>query len=287
MKKQVVLKNIHNFEPRHIFECGQCFRWERQRDGSYTGIALGRVLNVARKDGFFIFNNVTEEEFSDIWQGYFDLHNDYGKIKQTLSTMDIHMKNAVTYGSGIRILNQNLWECILSFIISANNNIPRIQGIIQRLCKRFGDPLEYGGKTYYTFPDADRINANLAFLRVGYRESYLLDACFKVRNGVLDLNKLHLLSTDQARQELMKIKGIGPKVADCILLFGMKRHEVFPVDVWVKRCVTQIYGKEMKNLNPKAFAAKKFGGLAGYAQQYLFYYMRETANKRAGGIQNA
>lgn len=285
MKKQVVLKNIHNFEPRHIFECGQCFRWEREADGSYTIVACGRVINVLKKDECVILNNVTEEEFQDIWHGYFDFETDYGKIKQTLAKHDLFLKSAVKYGGGIRILNQDLWECMISFIISSNNNIPQIQRIIQRLCERFGDRLSYGGKTYYTFPGPDRIVGDLSFSRVGYRERYIKSACTLYLSG--NIAHLDSLDTDSARKKLLTIQGVGPKVADCILLFGLGRREVFPVDVWAKRFLNCFYSEAMKTKTPREFAAEAFGPLAGYAQQYLFYYMREAADERAGGIQNA
>lgn len=286
MKKQVMLKKCdHSLEPKHVFECGQCFRWEREADGSYTIAALDRVINVLKRDGLLIFDNVTEEEFQDIWFDYFDLGTDYACIKSKLSACDEHMKNAVAYGGGIRILNQDLWECVVSFIISANNNIPRIQGILARLCERFGDRMEYRGKVYYTFPSPDRITGDLSFLRAGYRESYIKDACEKFLGG--GFCELEPLSTDDARQKLLKIKGVGPKVADCILLFGLKRREVFPVDVWVNRCLNQLYENDIKNLSPGEFAAERFGTLAGFAQQYLFYYMRGTGFDKRGGIKDA
>ncbi len=285
MKKQVVLKNIHSFEPRHIFECGQCFRWKREADGSYTTVACGQVINVLKKDSFIIFNNVTEEEFYDCWYDYFDLGTDYTQIKQTLSACDDYLKSAVTYGSGIRILNQDLWECVVSFIISANNNIPRIQGIIERLCERFGDRIVFGGKDYYSFPGPERITGDLSFLRAGYREGYLKDACAAFLSG--KIAEVKTLNTDEARKKLLQIKGVGPKVADCILLFGLGRREVFPVDVWVKRCLNSLYGEAIKTKSHREFAAETFGLLAGFAQQYLFYYMRDAGFDITGGIKNA
>ena len=285
MKKQVAVKDIGSFEPQHIFECGQCFRWERERDGSYTAVAKSRVLNVRKENGTVIFDNVTEEEFHDIWHGYFDLSTDYGQIKQTLSTGDFFLKAATEYGGGIRILNQDLWECVVSFIISANNNIPRIQGIIQRLCERFGDRVSYGGKTYFTFPGPERIEGDLSFLRAGYRERYIKNACETFLSGVfLDIKSLN---TDSARKKLLTISGVGPKVADCILLFGLGRREVFPVDVWVKRCLDSLYGEAIKTKTPREFAAETFGPLAGFAQQYLFYYMRDAAFDKTGGMKHA
>lgn len=277
MKKRVILSGIsEEFNPQHIFECGQCFRFLKETDGSYTIVANERVINVLQKNNEIHFNNTTDEEFSDIWEDFFDLKTDYGAIKNTLSQKDEYMKNAVLYGNGIRILRQDLWETIVSFIISANNNIPRIQGIVERLCERFGSPIEYNGKTYFSFPCAEKITGDLSFLRAGYRDAYIKDACSKVTSGELNLNELKSLSTEDARKKLLSVSGIGPKVCDCILLFGLSKCEVFPVDVWVKRSVSALYKTDD---DPREFAKNKFDNLAGYAQQYLFYYMRETNSK--------
>jgi len=281
VKKYVEIKGYENdFVPKHIFECGQCFRFKKECDESYTIVAKGKVINVSSDSGNIILKNTTDEEVADIWFDYFDLGTDYTVIKNTLSA-DKFIKESLNYGNGIRILNQDIWECILSFIISANNNIPRIQGIVEKLCKRFGDKVSAFDNTYYAFPDADRLKSatkeDLSFLRAGYRDSYLLDAIKKVTNGEIDLDSLSDLSTQEAKTELLKVKGIGNKVADCILLFGNKRCETFPVDVWVKRSVGTIYKDEIGDMSISDFANKKFGKFAGYAQQYLFYYMRENS----------
>ena len=281
MKKYVEIKGYDNdFVPKHIFECGQCFRFKKEVDESYTIVAKGKVINVSSDSKSIILKNTTDEEVADIWFDYFDLGTDYSAIKKTLSA-DKYLKESLNYGNGIRILNQDLWECILSFIISANNNIPRIQGIVEKLCKRFGDKISAFDNTYYAFPDADRLKnvtkEELSFLRAGYRDSYLLDAIKKVTDGEIDLDKLSDLPTEQAKSELLKVKGIGNKVADCILLFGNKRSETFPVDVWVKRSVGTIYAQEIGDMSISDFATFKFKNYAGYAQQYLFYYMRENS----------
>ncbi len=286
VKNYVEIKGYNDdFIPQHIFECGQCFRFARLQDGSYTIVAKGKVINVSQKNDSIILKNTTDNDVADIWYDYFDLGTDYAKIKTALS-VDKHLKESVKYGNGIRILNQDLWECILSFIISANNNIPRIQGIVERLCQRYGDKIEAFGNTYFSFPDAQRLREvkkeDLAFLRAGYRDSYLVDAIFKVADGKVNLDNIKNLNTKEAKHELLKIKGIGNKVADCILLFGNGRRETFPVDVWVKRSVGTLYSEEIKDMTIHDFAKSKFGDLAGYAQQYLFYYMRE--NSTGGSI---
>ena len=184
-------------------------------------------------------------------------------------------------------LNQDIWECVISFIISANNNIPRIQGIVERFCEQYGDKMSYNGGTYYTFPKVDKLKDvkkdDLSFLRAGYRDAYLIDAIEKVYNGEVILEEFANYTTQEAKKELLKIKGIGNKVADCILLFGDRRRETFPVDVWVKRSISELYKDEIADLSIHEFAQKKFSNLAGYAQQYLFYYMRENS---AGGKTN-
>lgn len=281
MKKYVEIKGYDTeFLPQHIFECGQCFRFTKENDNSYTVVAKEKVINVSLKDGNIILKNTTDEDVSDIWYDYFDLGTDYGKIKTKLSE-DKYLNESVKYGNGIRILNQDLWECIISFIISANNNIPRIQGIVERFCTRYGNEINAFGNTYYSFPCVEKLTGikkeNLHFLRAGYRDSYLTDAILKVSTGEVNLKDFKNLTTQDAKKELLKIKGIGNKVADCILLFGNKRTETFPVDVWVRRSVNELYADEVGDLTVQEFASKKFGDLAGYAQQYLFYYMRENS----------
>ncbi len=281
MESYVEIKGYSDdFVPKHIFECGQCFRYIKEKDESYTIIAKGKVINISKNDDKIILKNATDNDLSDIWYDYFDLGTDYNTIKKTLNA-DIHLKESLNFGNGIRILNQDLWECIISFIISANNNIPRIQGIIEKFTEKYGEKINAFGNTYYSFPDAESLRKikkeDLAFLRAGYRDSYLIDAIDKVSSGSIDLPKISKMTTSEAKAELLKIKGVGNKVADCILLFGNKRSETFPVDVWVKRSMSTIYADEINDAKIHEFANLKFGKLAGYAQQYLFYYMRENS----------
>ena len=282
MEKYIEIKGISDdFVPKHIFECGQCFRFAKEKDESYTVVAKNRVINVSSDNEKIIIKNTTDEEFSDIWYDYFDLGTDYKNIKTALSS-DVHLKKSSEFGKGIRILNQDLFECIISFIISANNNIPRIQGIIERFAKEYGDEISAFGTTYYSFPEIGRLNElkreDLSFLRAGYRDSYLIDAFYKITTNDVNLENIKTSTTEEARKELMKIKGIGNKVADCILLFGNGRKETFPVDVWVKRSIGRLYADEIGDMPIHEFAKNKFSNLAGYAQQYLFYYMRENSS---------
>ena len=287
-EQRYVLKNVKSFEPRHIFDCGQCFRWEEQEDGSYTGIFKNNVLNVKKERQEIIFTGICEENIEKICIEYFDLNRDYEKIKSTLSKVDPYLKKSIQYGEGIRLLNQDLWETIISFIISANNNIPRIKGIINRLSKTYGNKIEWKGKEYYTFPTVEQLaKADVQDLRelgLGFRDIRVYETTRKIRNKEIDLEKLHQeKSTTKVRDMLLTLSGVGPKVADCILLFStLKRFDVFPIDVWVRRVMNDLYigNKDETKVNKKeieTLAREKYGNLEGIAQQYLFYWRRDLA----------
>lgn len=271
----VVMTDFCDFDIEEILECGQCFRFEKIEDKHYNIIAMGKLLNIAQSENKVEFYPCTIEDFENIWFDYFDLHRDYSKIKEDISNDDI-MKKAVEYAQGIRILNQDPYECLLSFIISQNNNIPRIKGIIQRMSEKYGN--ECNGK--YLFPTLEELSVAdtdaLFELRMGFRAKYIYDALQKLNSKEVDLSVINSLSTDELLNMLLKIKGVGQKVADCTMLFSMNRREVFPTDVWVKRVMEQLYfnGEETDIKTIHAFAKNKWGNLSGYAQQYLFYYAR-------------
>lgn len=288
MKEQeYILKNCKSFKSKDIFECGQCFRWNENEDNTYTGIFKGNVINVEEKEDEIIFKGICNKYIKEIVEEYFDLSRNYEEIKERLSKIDDNLKTSVGYGQGIRILNQDLWETIMSFIISANNNIPRIKGIIERISAKYGKALEYNGKIYHAFPTPEELrNVSIKEYRdlgAGFRDKYLYQTVQDVLNGNIDLEELHTQDTENVRKELLKLQGVGPKVADCILLFStLKRFEVFPIDVWVRRVMNELYiNKENEeSVNKKEInelAEKKFGNIAGLAQQYLFYWKRETA----------
>lgn len=247
MEKRYVIENISSFEPKHIFDCGQCFRWNEEQDGSYTGVVQNHVLNVKKENDKVIFTGVCEGDIKEICNRYFDLDRDYEKIKEELSKVDIYLKQSISYGEGIRILNQDLWETIISFIISANNNIPRIKGIIERLSKTYGNKIEWRGNEYYTFPTVEQLSKasiqDLRNLGLGFRDKYIYDTTKKIISGEVDLRGLHEeKDTEKIRKVLLSLSGIGPKVADCILLFStLKRFDVFPIDVWVRRVMNDLY----------------------------------------------
>lgn len=263
----VTVYPVDSLDLAQTLDCGQAFRWTENADGSWSGVAHGRRLTVSLGAGRLTLHGCTAAEFYDIWEEYFDLRRDYSDIKRRFSD-DAVLCRAVQYAGGIRVLKQEPWETLCSFIISQNNNIKRIKGIISRLCENFGDAAVGGG---YAFPSPERLAAleagGLAVIRAGFREKYILDAARRVASGETDLSLIAAAPLDTARAELMKIKGVGPKVADCALLYGFGRKEAFPVDVWIRRALASLYGGELPALAKKE---------AGIAQQYLFYYVREA-----------
>ena len=287
MKEQeFLLENYNSFNLRDIFECGQCFRWNIEEDGSYTGVFGRNLLNVKKQNNAILFKGICEGDIIPTIIDYFDLERDYELIKSKLERVDNNMKESIKYGTGIRILNQDLWETIISFIISANNNIPRIKGIIERLSENYGDKIVYNGKEYFTFPTPKQLKnvsgEEFRKLGLGFRDIRLYETTKMVLNKEVDIENLHnIKDTNIVRDELLKLSGVGPKVADCILLFStLKRFDVFPIDVWVRRVMNDLYIHKEKEQDVSKkeilqIANEKFGDLEGIAQQYLFYWRRE------------
>ncbi len=277
----LVLENVNDFNAKHIFECGQSFRWNKEKDNSYTGVAFNKVINISSDsdEKRVTILNTSLKDFESIWFRYLDLNRNYGDIKKKLSSDSI-MKNAIKYGGGIRILNQDPWEILISFIISANNRIPMISKSINLLSEMYGQPISYNGKTYYSFPTPEGLGSgeisDIEKCRAGFRCKYIKKAAEMVKHGEIDLHEIKEMETHQAREELKRIPGVGPKVADCILLFSMEKHEVYPIDVWVKRVTEHLFLKKEAKVNEiHDYAKGRFGNLAGFAQEYLFYYARE------------
>ena len=281
------LQNPDSFDLVHIFECGQCFRWNQNDDGSYTGVIKNAVINVKKENDKIIFEGTTlEESFENLIKYYFDLNTDYSLYKEKLSNVDDYLKESIEFGSGIRILKQDLWECIISFIISANNNIPRIKKIIERISKEYGTKIIYNDKEYYLFPTPEQLSKatveDLRGLGLGFRDKRIYNTTKLILDKSIDLEKITSMpNTDLMREELLKLDGVGPKVADCILLFALKRVDVFPIDVWVRRVMNDLYihNEDEEKVNKKEIqklAEDKFLGLSGIAQQYLFYWKRES-----------
>ncbi len=274
----LVLTNVKDFNLDNIFDCGQCFRWNKESDSCYVGVANSRALKIMQEGDTVTFFDTSLADFNDIWFNYFDFDTDYSKIKSILAE-DSVMKEATQYGSGIRILNQDLWECVVSFIISASNNIPRIKKIISTLCELYGDEISYLGNIYHSFPSAEKIYSlgidALVPIKAGFRDKYIISAA---KFFCEEFNQSYFKDLDyyQSKKELMKINGIGNKVADCILLFSLAKRNSFPVDVWIKRVVEHFYFDDKQTIEAiQKFSSEKFGDLGGYAQQYLFYYARE------------
>ena len=286
-EQQYILKNAQSFELKDIFDCGQCFRWNKEIDGSYTGVFGNNVLNISKQGKDVIFKGICEENIETTCKKYFDLDRNYEEIKEKLSKIDKHMKESIEYGSGIRILNQDLWETIISFIISANNNIPRIKGIIERISKKYGNEIIYNGKSYYTFPTVEELSnvtvEDLRSLGLGFRDIRVYETTHTILDKKVDLKELEQEKDfNKVRETLLTLSGVGPKVADCILLFStLKRWEAFPIDVWVRRVMNELYiqNEDETKVNKtqiEKIAKEKFGNLAGIAQQYLFYWKREA-----------
>lgn len=257
-KNNNIYINQPDFNLDETLDCGQAFRWEKNPDNSYSGFFLNKPLTISSiGDENFVFHNTTEEDFLNIWVEYFDFNTDYGKLKKQFS-QDETLNKACQYGAGIRLLKQDKWEALCSFIISQNNNIPRIKGIISRLTENFN-----GFPTYSQL--AEETVESLYFLRAGFRAKYLIDASQRLATGELNLDEIAKSDIEAARKSLMVIKGVGPKVAECALLYGMYRTEAFPIDVWIKRVVEEYYPDGL----PQCIS-----GVEGIAQQYLFHYIR-------------
>lgn len=265
--KQFKVKLNDKFNLKTTLECGQCFRFYEEKDESFTVLSGDKLVKVLQNKDELIFYTSKEEEIN-YWIKFFDLYRNYDNIINDLSLSDTVFSNIISEVSGIRILNQQPWETLCSFIISQNNNIPRIKGIIERLCGNFGNKI-CDFNEYYSFPSAEtisKLNDNeLSILRAGFRTKYIIDAAKKVAEREVDLESLENIDIEEARKELMKIHGVGPKVADCTLLYGIHRFEAFPMDVWMKRAMKKLY---------PGLDSSVFGKFAGVAQQYIFHYSR-------------
>ncbi|MDO4882772.1 MAG: DNA-3-methyladenine glycosylase [Oscillospiraceae bacterium] len=261
----IVIPDVRDLDLEQTLDCGQSFRWEKENDGSFSGVAFGKYVNISLDGTDMVIKNAAPED-EKIWREYFDLELDYGKIRGDISKLHPVLEEAARYAPGIRILRQEPYEALCTFIISQNNNIKRIKGIVARLCESFGDEIDEG---VYTFPTAERLAEltpdDLAPLRAGFRNRYIIDSAKKVASGEVDLELCKTADYEAARAELMKITGVGVKVADCTLLFGMHRVEAFPVDVWMKRAMEKLF---------PGMTANDFGEYAGIAQQYIFHYSR-------------
>lgn len=282
----VTVDGVNDFTLSQILECGQCFHFDKLDEEVYEVVAFGRAVKMEQTDKVLRIYGSSMEDYEGIWKLYLDMDNDYGLIKQSVIKADGALKTAVDEKSGIHILNQDFFETLISFIVSQNKSIPQIKQCVKNISHRFGDEvIGYNGEVFYVFPDVQRLHdateEELRECKVGFRAPYIKNATEAVYSGAVTKEKLDELDIAQARELLMTIKGVGGKVANCVLLFGLGRREAFPVDVWMKRIMEQMYfdGKDTKKQDIEAFAVNKFGDLGGYAQQYLFDYARTTLFK--------
>lgn len=290
----VIIKGVKNFNIKQILECGQCFRWQRVTDTDYIVVSNRRVIEIIQEDDEVIIHNTNMNDFKNIWENYFDLNTEYGPLKEELSKDEL-LKQAIEFGYGIRLLNQDPFEMVISFIISARNSIPSIMKTIKKISEKFGDKIEYKGEIYYAFPMPEQLkNATLEDIQetgASFRSKYIIDTIYNInmaleakKSGNLtdelkryDLDYIMSLPTDECHVALQAFKGVGAKVADCIMLFSMGKKSAFPVDVWIKRAMIHFYVAPDVSLNKiRVFGREKFGELSGLAQQYLFYYAREN-----------
>ena len=262
----LILTDVECLDIPLCLDCGQAFRFTERTDGGFHGVVQGEILDVRAIDGGYIFEHTDREKFEKIWRPYFDLDRNYAEICSSFD--DEKLRKAVREFYGIRILKQEPWEALCSFIISQNNNIPRIKGIVERICENFGEKI---CGSDYSFPSyeilSDKSVEDLAALRAGFRAKYIIDAAQKVSSGEVRLYELDKMPIEDARQELMKIKGVGAKVAECTLLYGIGKLEAFPIDVWVRRIMSEMYPEGLPECTR---------GVEGIAQQYLFHWRRKS-----------
>lgn len=278
---RLIISSLEDFNITHILECGQCFRWYKEEDNSYTVIAGGKVANFLQESNILYVDGSNENEWIGFWHNYFDLDRDYGEIKAELSKDPI-LEEAIGFGYGMRLLNQDPYETIISFIISANNQIPRIKKAVETIAVDLGEFIcNYKGRKHYSFPKPEMLaNKTEEYIRenyrVGFRADRLREASRRIAAGEFDTTCIFDIDHKDAKEMLTTLPGVGPKVSDCILLFAFDKGEAFPVDVWVKRVMEYFYFKRSATKKELEESGEKlFGPLAGYAQQYLFYYARE------------
>lgn len=298
---KAIITGVMNFDIKQILECGQCFRWDKISDTDYIVVANSRVIEITQNEDEVTIHNTNEKDFKDIWINYFDLDTNYDEIKLALSE-DAILKSSLEYGHGIRILNQNTFEMLISFIISARNSIPSIKKTVKKICEKYGEKIVYKDNEYYTFPTPEQIKEctleEIQETGASFRSKYIVDTVGKVNFAIktkkdfdingesynekpealeFDLDYIKSLNDDECHIALQKFMGVGAKVADCVMLFSMQKKSAFPVDVWIKRAMIHFYvAPDVTLPKMRVFARDKFGKYSGMAQQYLFYYAREN-----------
>lgn len=273
------VKNVKDFDLAQTLECGQCFHFIKLGEEDYVLAAKGEVVHVAQQGDTVIFYDTDETGYVNVWKDYFDMDRDYSAVKERLLEKDDKLKDAVESMWGVRILNQEFFETLISFIISQNKQIPHIKKIVADISAEFGTyKRSFGGVDMYTFPTIDQLagacEEDFKRLKTGFRAPYIMDAIRRNVAGQFDEKELRGMDYDSCVRELMTIKGVGEKIANCVSLFGLGKKEAFPVDVWIKRIMETMYfdGVDTPKDKIAAFAKEQFGELGGFAQQYLFYY---------------
>ncbi|MBQ8765047.1 MAG: DNA-3-methyladenine glycosylase 2 family protein [Clostridia bacterium] len=268
-----MIVEIKDFVPEHTFDCGQCFRWEKQPDGSYIGVANSQAVRISAKGSTVDIQGITPEDYESFWKRYLDAERDYSAVKSAVN-INTTMDKAVNFGNGIRILRQDFFEALISFIISQRSSIPKIKNCVDKLCRLYGKEIKFEEKTYYSFPTPETISTlseeDIRALGVGYRAPYILKAAKAVADGDIDGNILDTLDTPSAREKLLTLYGVGDKVCDCVLLFSLGKYDLFPADVWIKRVMEE----EFDSKDAKKLGESQFGSYSGFAQQYLFYWRK-------------
>lgn len=284
--RNTIIENVVDFKLEQTLECGQCFHFDKIDEDEYAIVAKNRLLHMKQVDDTLIFYHTDAETVKSIWMDYFDLNRDYREIKDELIKKDPFLRKAIEAKSGVRLLNQDFVEILLSFILSQNKQIPHIKQIVKVLSEQYGEPAgELDGKVFYSFPNLTVLSQlkeeDFRACKAGFRAPYLVDACRRLTDGSLKEEELRSASYEDAMGRLLQIKGVGVKVANCVLLYGLGHRNSFPVDVWIKRIMEEVYlEKDTPNHKIQEFAAEHFGQYGGYAQQYLFTYGREMKTGR-------
>ena len=274
--------DVKCFNLKYTLECGQCFRWNKIDENTDIGVVKDRVLKVRQEGKKIFIKSDKEENLEKVVRYYFDLDRDYEKLEKKIVLIDDNIAKAVKNTSGLRNLNQDFFEMLISYIISANNNIPRISKSVNEISKRYGKEIEFEGQKYYLFPTPDELkDVTIDEFRecgVGFRDKYIYKTVEKINNKEIDLEQMQKLDTEKLKAALLSLMGVGPKVADCILLFSCARQEVFPIDVWVQRIMRRLYynNEEVSKNEILRYARENFGENAGIIQQHLFYNVREN-----------
>lgn len=279
----VVIENVKDFDIHHIFSNGQSIRCKKQKDNSYTCVVKDKIMNVSQIDNTLYLKNTNLDDVKNFWVNYFGLDVNYSIIKKEILNISPNLSHIIDFGSGLRILNQDEWETLITLILSSNNSMQVLEKVVDNLCSRYGDYIgEYAGEKYYSFPTPDKLSSlsldELRECKVGFRDKYIKSTSRVICNNDIDLYNLYKLDTKSCLDNLRELSGVGEKVADCVAMLSMRKHDVFAVDIWIKRIMEDIYFNNESNSVKKirSFAVDKFGDLSSFVQQYLFFFARQN-----------